>query len=121
MKLIYLSLYFSFFIINVSNAQNQNYDSTKNYQIVELTSPSLLQGVLIKVERERGTNLFADTRLRDEEGVLLQFNSRSEALNFLDANGWELVNSFNTEEFDMKVVLKRKNSKAIPLRSPIRD
>ncbi len=118
MKPIYLILYFSTFFYFFANAQNQNKDTTQNYQIVELTDPSLLQGVLIKIERERNDKLLSDTRLRAENGELLEFNSRTEALNFLDENGWKIINSFNTDEYDVKFVLKRKHKDAIPLRSP---
>lgn len=121
MKPIYLTLIFSIFFFYFASAQNHNKDTTKNYQIVELTNPSLLQGILIRVERNRNSELLSDTRLRDKDGKLLEFNSRTEALNFLDANGWETINSFNTDEFDVKFVLKRKNEEAIPLRSPIRE
>ncbi len=121
MKPIYLSLFFCAFLLSFANAQSQRKDTSQNYQVIELTAPSLLQGVLIKIERERKDELLSDTRLRDEEGNLLEFNSRTEALNFLDANGWETINSFNTDEFDVKFVLKRKIENAIPLRSPTHE
>jgi hypothetical protein len=121
MKPIYFILCLLTFISFTAEALNHSRDTIGIFQIVELTSPSLLQGVLIKVERERGSQLLSDTRLRDADGKLLEFNSRTEALNFLEANGWEAISSFSTDEFEVKFVLKRKSADAILLRYPNRE
>lgn len=120
-KPIFLTFYFSVVLFCFANAQNESNESLRKYEIVEVTNPAISQGVLIKLERSKSAKLFWDARLRDEEGKLLEFDSKQDALSYLDQIGWETISSYNVEDFGVKFVLKKKNDEAIPLHTLTRE
>ena len=50
--------------------------------------------VTITVDFGEQRGFFKDTRLRDEEGDVVKFNSTIDALNYMGTQGWKLVNAF---------------------------
>ena len=79
--------------LQMANAQS---DTSKVEQYCKLTAtPRLLSTkVTIDVDFGESRKLFQDTRMRDEAGKLAKFNGVVDALNYLGAQGWTIVNAF---------------------------
>lgn len=76
----------------ISNAQ----DTTKVEQYCEVIStPRLLSNkVTIDIDYGEVRSIWKDNRLRNEKGRLVKFNTLVDALNYMGANSWKLVNAF---------------------------
>lgn len=88
--IVFIAFVLSF---QLANAQS---DTTKVEQYCKLTAtPRLLSTkVTIDVDFGESRKLFQDTRMRDEAGKLAKFNGVVDALNYLGAQGWTIVNAF---------------------------
>jgi hypothetical protein len=76
-----------------ASAQDTTY--VEQYCRVEATGRLFSNKVTIDVDFGDSRKVFADYRLRDEEtGKLKKFNSITDALNYMGAQGWSLVNAF---------------------------
>lgn len=113
MKLFFLG---ALFCISLSVAAQDN-SRVEQYCRMIATGRLLSNKVTIDVEFGEERKLFAgDQRLRDETtGKLRKFNSVTDAMNFLGAQGWTLVNAFpmsdgasNVYHFYFKKLFKRE-------------
>ena len=89
-------LLFSFFLFMSPALFAQSPSQPQQYifsDIVSGRSPGLFNSkVSIKVDFGQRTKYFEDNRMRDPRtGELIIFNSIVDALNFMSAEGWELV------------------------------
>jgi len=87
----------SCFMFNI-RAQTPS-DSTKTSKFVYcelIGTPNLLsQKITIYVDYGKETELFQDTRMKDEQtGKVKSFNSMVDALNYMENNGWEFVQAY---------------------------
>lgn len=72
-------------------------DSTKVEQYCRLVAFNKLLSAKVNIDVDFGDErkFFRDNRLRDEEtGKLKKFNTVIDALNYMGAQGWTLVNAF---------------------------
>lgn len=53
--------------------------------------------VTIQVDFGDETGFFKDTRVRDNEGDVIKFNTLVDALNYMGTQNWKLVNAFPIE------------------------
>jgi hypothetical protein len=53
--------------------------------------------VTITVDFGEEKSFFKDTRVRDDEGNLVKFNTLIDALNYMGTQNWKLVNAFPIE------------------------
>jgi hypothetical protein len=95
-------------------------DTSKNkakeqYCMVVATGRMLSTKVDITVDFGQETKIFSfqDTRLKDEQGKVIKFNSVIDALNYMAQQGWEFVNAYPLSEGSgggkvLNYVLKRK-------------
>ena len=89
-------LLFSFFLFMSPALFAQSTSQPQQYifcDIVSGRSPGLFNSkVSIRVDFGQRTKFFEDNRMRDPRtGELIIFNSIVDALNFMSAEGWELV------------------------------
>jgi hypothetical protein len=71
-------------------------DSLKVEQYCKLVAtPRLLSNkVTISIDYGEERSLWKDTRLKNEEGKLVKFNTEIDAINYLGKQGWKLVNAY---------------------------
>jgi hypothetical protein len=63
------------------------------------TSKLLSTKAVVQIDFGQSTKLFnraTDTRIRDENGNFVEFNSVIDALNFMSANGYDFVDAYST-------------------------
>ena len=89
-------LLFTFFLFMSTLLFAQSPSQAQQYifcDIVSARSPGLLNSkITISVDFGQRTKLLDDNRMRDpRSGQLIIFNSIVDALNFMSAQGWELV------------------------------
>lgn len=63
------------------------------------TSKLLSTKTVVQIDFGQSTKLFnraTDTRIRDENGNFVEFNSVIDALNFMSANGHDFVDAYST-------------------------
>jgi len=78
-----------------SMAQSADTSMVEQYCRLEATGRLFSNKVTIDVDFGDSRRVFGDYRLRDEEtGKLKKFNSVTDALNYMGAQGWQLVNAF---------------------------
>lgn len=76
-------------------------DTIRVEQYCRLISYNKMFSTKVNIDVDYGEvrKYFQDTRMRDEEtGKLKKFNSVVDALNYLGAQGWTLVNAFPVQE-----------------------
>ena len=88
--IVCIALVFTFQLVNAQS------DTSRVEQYCKLTAtPRLLSTkVTIDVDFGESRKLFQDNRMRDEAGKLAKFNGVVDALNYLGAQGWTIVNAF---------------------------
>lgn len=76
-------------------------DSTKaneksSYLYAELVGTAKLfsDKVTISIDFGQNTSYFEDTRLRDDTGKIIVFNSMVDAMNWMGSQGWEFVQAY---------------------------
>jgi hypothetical protein len=72
----------------------------------------------INVEVDFGgeTKYFSDTRMKNDEGKAVKFNSIADILNYMSKEGWELITSqvtFNTNSQKLWSILMRRKEKVL--------
>ena len=75
------------------------------------TGRLLSNRVDVSIDFGQQTNLFTDTRLRDESGKVVVFNSMVDAMNFMGADGWEFIQAYAVTSGNSNVyhwLLKKK-------------
>ena len=76
-------------VVAVASPQEQ-------YCMVLATSKLLSNKVTITIDFGQETKMFAfkDTRLKDDDGAVKNFNSVIDALNYMASQGWQFVNAY---------------------------
>src|SRR5829696_5105979 len=97
-------------------------------QYCEMTAQNKLFSRKVTIDVDRGEERkwvsFKDTRVKDDLGKVKSFNSVVDALNFLGASGWKLVNAFLVTEGGNIVyhyMLKREFDKSELLEDQVKN
>lgn len=70
--------------------------------------------IVVNVDYGQAFQLFKPQKIQDMNGRNMAFNSMIDALNFMEANGWEFVNNYAVQTNDSSVfhyLLRRKENK----------
>jgi len=70
--------------------------------------------IVVNVDYGQAYKPFKQQRVQDMNGKNMAFNSMIDALNFMEANGWEFVNNYATQTTDSSIfhyLLRRKEDK----------
>jgi len=94
-KLIGLALIvlFSHNLFAQENTNSKNGDSYIYCEILG-TQKLLSNKVSVNIDFGQNTRFGEDTRLRDESGKVVVFNSMVDAMNWMGGQGWELVQAY---------------------------
>lgn len=94
-KLIVLALVvlFSHNLFAQENTDSKNGDSYIYCEILG-TQKFLSNKVTVNVDFGQNTRFGEDTRLRDETGKVIVFNSMVDAMNWMGGQGWEFVQAY---------------------------
>ena len=87
---------------------------------VSITVLPRLMSNKINVEVDYGgdTKFFSDTRMKDDEGRAVKFNSVADILNYMSKEGWELITAdvtFNSNVQKIWSILMRRKEKLLPM------
>lgn len=87
---------------------------------VSITVLPRLMSNKINVELDYGadTKFFSDTRMKDDEGRAVKFNSVADILNYMSKEGWQLITAdvtFNTNAQKIWSILMRRKEKLLPM------
>ena len=91
-----------------------------SYRHISITVLPRLMSNKINVEIDYGgdTKFFSDTRMKDDEGRAVKFNSVADILNYMSKEGWELITAqvtFNSSAQKIWSILMRRKEKLLPL------
>ena len=87
-------LIITLFVFSSLFVSAQDTTTVEQYCRVIISNRALSTKVNIEIDLGEERRLFADNRLRDEmSGKLKRFNSIVDALNYMGAQGWSLVNA----------------------------
>ena len=91
-----------------------------SYRHVSITVLPRLMSNKINVEVDYGgdTKFFSDTRMKDDEGRAVKFNSVADILNYMSKEGWELITAqvtFNTNAQKIWSILMRRKEKLLAM------
>ena len=104
-KLILLSLIVLMSVPMFAQENTSNEKTRDSFLYAEILGYSKFFSTKISVTIDFGQNttLFEDTRLRDENGKVINFNSMVDAMNWMGAQGWEFVQAYTASEGDQSV------------------
>jgi hypothetical protein len=109
MKKLILTLMLFFAIQNLTFSQSVNgvqfKDIDVEYVQIVGTKKPFTQKVFIEIDFGQENKLFSnrDTRIVDEKGINLIFNSMIDALNFMNKNGYDFVTAYTVTIGDQNV------------------
>jgi len=91
-----------------------------SYRHVSITVLPRLMSNKINVEVDYGgdTKFFSDTRMKDDEGRAVKFNSVADILNYMSKEGWELITAqvtFNSSAQKIWSILMRRKEKLLAM------
>ena len=96
--------------INVDGIDINRVDHIKYVELVS-TSKFFSNKVVISIDYGQAVRMGENQRIKDREGKNKVFNSVIDALNFMDNNGWEYMNSYvltNKDSNEIHYLLRRK-------------
>lgn len=104
-KLILLSLIVLMSVPMFAQENTSNEKTRDSFLYAEILGYSkfLSTKVSVTIDFGQNTTLFEDTRLRDENGKVISFNSMVDAMNWMGAQGWEFVQAYTASEGDQSV------------------
>ncbi len=104
-KLILLSLIVLMSVPMFAQENTSNEKTRDSFLYAEILGYSKFFSTKISVTIDFGQNtkLYEDTRLRDENGKVINFNSMVDAMNWMGAQGWEFVQAYTASEGDQSV------------------
>jgi hypothetical protein len=114
MKKILLILLLSIPIFTYAQSDSTKNHAKEEYCMLIATAKFMSAKVNITVDFGQETHLFAfkDTRLKDDTGKVVTFNSVIDALNYMSTQGWEFVNAYALSEGSggkvLNYVMRRK-------------
>lgn len=90
---------FAILVFITQNLTSQDLNVSKNgnsYIYCEIlgTMKLLSNKVTVNIDFGQNTKFGEDTRLRDETGKVITFNSMVDAMNWMGAQGWEFVQAY---------------------------
>ncbi len=85
------------------NTSNEKTRDSFLYAEILGYSKFLSTKVSVTIDFGQNTTLFEDTRLRDENGKVISFNSMVDAMNWMGAQGWEFVQAYTITEGQQNV------------------
>jgi len=109
-KIIFLS--FFIFIGIAAFAQ----DSSWRHVSITIMPRVLSNKINVEVDFGGETKYFSDTRMKNDEGKAVKFNSIADILNYMSKEGWELITSqvtFNTNSQKLWSILMRRKEKVL--------
>lgn len=65
------------------------------YCLLLATGKLFTNDVDIRIDYGQDATFFEDTKIRDENGRIIKFNSVMDALNYMDSLGWEFINAYD--------------------------
>ncbi|MPM33638.1 hypothetical protein SDC9_80215 [bioreactor metagenome] len=104
-KLILLSLIVLMSVPMFAQENTSNEKTRDSFLYAEILGYSkfLSTKVSVTIDFGQNTTLFEDTRLRDENGKVISFNSMVDAMNWMGAQGWEFVQAYTITEGQQNV------------------
>jgi len=92
------------------------YAQDSSWQHVSITALPRALSSKINVELDYGgeTRFFSDTRMKDDEGKAVKFNSIADILNYMSKAGWELITAqvtFDVNHQKRWIILMRRKEK----------
>jgi hypothetical protein len=104
-KLILLSLIVLMSVPMFAQENTSNEKTRDSFLYAEILGYSkfLSTKVSVTIDFGQNTTLFEDTRLRDENGKVINFNSMVDAMNWMGAQGWEFVQAYTITEGQQNV------------------
>jgi len=79
----------SVFILSVCLTYAQ--DSSWRHVSITVLPRALSNKINVEVDYGADTKFFSDTRMKDDEGRAVKFNSVADILNYMSKAGWELI------------------------------
>jgi hypothetical protein len=73
---------------------SQDTSRVEQYCKLVATGRLLSNKVTISIDYGEERSLWKDTRLKNDEGKLVKFNTEIDAINYLGKQGWKLVNAY---------------------------
>lgn len=88
-------LLFSFFLVStLSVLWSQDIASQHIYAEIIGDERLFSRNVIIEIDYGQENKLFADNRIRNDQGKVKKFNSMVDALNAMSTDGWEFVQAY---------------------------
>ena len=91
-------------------------DSSWRHVSITVLPRLLSNKINVEVDYGGDTKFFSDTRMKDDEGKAVKFNSVADILNYMSKQGWELITAqvtFNTNSQKIWVILMRRKERLI--------
>ncbi|MFN2439371.1 MAG: hypothetical protein ABR503_09245 [Chitinophagaceae bacterium] len=111
MKKLFILLYFLFIGLIVI-AQ----DSSWSHVSITVMPRVLSNKINVELDYGGETKFFSDTRMKNDEGKAVKFNSVADILNYMSREGWELITAqvfFNTNSQKLWSILMRRKEKVL--------
>jgi hypothetical protein len=109
-KLVLLSVFF--FGALAAFAQ----DSSWRHVSITVLPRLLSNKINVEVDYGGDTKFFSDTRMKNDEGKAVKFNSVADILNYMSQQGWELITAqvtFNANSQKIWSILMRRKERLI--------
>lgn len=96
LPILFLALLLSYFSYSQVFIDGKNINDEEGVKYCELLGMSKLLSMKVTVQIDYGQppKLFKSQQIKDKDGKAMTFNSMVDALNFMEKNGWEYVNSY---------------------------
>jgi hypothetical protein len=91
-------------------------DSSWRHVSISVLPRLLSNKINVEVDYGTETKFWSDTRMKDDEGKAVKFNSVADILNFMSKQGWELITAqvyYNTNSQKLWVILMRRKEKVV--------
>ena len=121
MKTLLSTIAFFFLLINAGFSQTVNdipiRDIDVDYVQIVGTAKMFSNKLIIDIDFGQQNKVFnnKDTRIKDQDGKNMEFNSMVDALNFMTKNGYEFVHAFAFSTTDRNVYHHLLRKKRLPL------
>src|SRR5574343_170433 len=103
------------FVVSSNHTSKQFNDTVGKYSYCLVKVYPKFMSAKVNIELDFGDKkgIFEDKRLRNPDNSIRKFNTGIDALNFMDSEGWEFVNSYavtiGTNETQIHYLLRKHN------------